>query len=315
MAIDSGNSKSVAASDESKGKGKSNQAVVDYLQAPRKKRKSYVVLVAGENIDSETIAAIQKFMRTTYQKLSFAVAKSAEDFDKYNGRNIVLAIIDDQILERTETMNLVRKTKEGKTDGPVPVLFLTKDPPALLEAYQKNLQLYHEVDEYLDISHAPRHAIFTKIKAGIDSKNQRKGRRYKVSIPVHFQTLDTGETKFAGRLLDFSIYGALLEIDELNAHHFTSRDQLQIHLPISKFLKGKSDVFRISARVRRVLISGGQAGISWEYISNEKMATMSELLTSIVDQSLAKSAAASRAKIAKAQADQNLTRANPKPPV
>jgi hypothetical protein len=315
MANDSGNSKSASGGDDSKGKGKSNQAVVDYLQAPRKKRKSYVVMAASDNVDGDTVAAIQKYMRSAYSKLSFVVARSAEDFEKYNGRNIVLLIMDDMLEDREKTLEIVRKSKEGKTDGPMPTLFLTRDPSSLLIAYQKTLKLYHEVDEYIDISSSPRHAIFTKIKSGIDSKYQRRGRRYKVTMPVHFQTLDTGEVKFSGKLLDFSIYGALLEISDQDAHNFSTRDQLLLHLPVSQYLKGQPDVFRIAARVRRVLISGGQAGISWEYVSNDKMTIMSDLLTTIVDQSLAKSATATRAKFAKAQADQDLTRGGAKPPV
>jgi hypothetical protein len=313
MASESNSSKLASGGEESKGKGKSNQAVVDYLQAPRKKRKSYVVLAAAENMENDTIAAIQKFMRTTFGKYTFVVARTPEEFLKYTVRNIVLAIVDDELAEREETMRLVRKAKEQKTDGPMPTLFLTKDPNSLLKAYQRELQLYHEVDEYLNIADSPRHAIFTKIKAGIESRYQRRGRRYKVTMPVYFQVLDSGETRFSGTILDFSIYGALLSVDE-NVHYFSGKDQLLIHIPVSQYFKGQSDIFRVAARVRRVLISGYQAGISWEYLSDEKMAVMTKILTSIVDASLSKSAAVTRAKIAKAQAEQALTRGAPKPP-
>ena len=306
MAADS-NSPKTAGADETKGKGKSNQALADYLQAPRKKRKNYVLLAAGQNMDGDMVAAIQKFMKAAFAKYTFVVARSPDEFSKYTVRNIVLAIVDDEFTSREETLRLVRKAKEQKTDGPMPTLFLTKDPNTLLKGYQKELQLYHEVDEYLNISDVPRHAIFTKIKAGIESKYQRRGRRYKISMPISFQVLDSGERRFSGTILDFSIYGALLEVDG-NSHHFSGKDQLLIHIPVSQYAKGNADIFRISARVRRVLISGSQAGISWEYLSDEKMAMMTRILTTIVDATLGKSAAVTRAKIAKSQADQQLTR-------
>jgi hypothetical protein len=313
MASESNSSKSAGGGEEPKGKSKSNQAVVDYLQAPRKKRKSYVVLAAGANMDSDTVSAIQKFMRTSFTKYSFVVARSPDDFLKYTARNIVLAIVDDELTDRDSTLRLVRKAKESKTDGPMPTLFLTKEPNALLKSYQRELQLYHEVDEYLNMADISRHAIFTKIKSGIESRSQRRGRRFKVSIPVSFQALETGETKYQGTIEDFSIYGALLSV-EANVHYFSSKDQLLIHIPLSQYVKGQPDIFRVAARVRRVLISGYQAGISWEYMSDEKMAVMTKILTTIVDASLNRSAAVTRAKIAKAQAEHELTQRTAKPP-
>ena len=313
MATDSNNSK-LSSGDESKGKGKTNQAVVDYLQAPRKKRKSYVVLATGPSVDQDTVNAIQRFMRSQYEKLSFVVVKSLDDLVKYSTRNIVLAIVDDRLSTRFETLDTIRKLKEQKTDGPMPTLFLTRDSQELINEYQKILKVWHEVDEYIVVTEVARHAIFTKIKAGLDNNNQRRGRRYKVAIPIHFKLLDSGEKIYKGNILDFSIHGALLSVED-DAHHFALKDQILCLIPISQYVKGDTDVFRMSARVRRVLISGDKAGISWEYISEAKVTTMTSLLTSIVDVSLAKSAAGTRAKIIRAQADANLTRSAPKIPI
>jgi hypothetical protein len=313
MASDS-NSSNLSSGEETKGsKGKTNQAVVDYLQAPRKKRKSYVVLATGPSVDQDTVQAIQRFMRTHYEKLSFVVVKSLEDLVKYSTRNIVLAIVDDRLSTRTETLNTIRRLKEQKNDGPMPTLFLTRESQELINEYQKILKVWHEVDEYIVVTEAARHAIFTKIKSGLEQRNQRRGRRYKVTIPIHFKLLDEGEKMFKGTILDFSIHGALLSVEE-GAHHFALKDQILCHIPISQYIKGDADVFRVSAKVRRVLISGDKAGISWEYISETKVATMTSLLTSIVDISLAKSASGTRARIVKAQADANLTRSTPKIP-
>lgn len=297
---ESNSSKSASASNED-AKAKSTQAVVEYLQAPRRKRKSYVILAAGQNIDPDTVQAIQRFMRTNYPKLSFITVRSTDDLLKYGQRNIVLAIIDDQLTERRETLSAIRKIKEQKPEGSLPTLFLTRDPAALVEVYHQDMPAWHEVDEYIQFADLPRHAMFRKIKAGIETKYQRRGRRYKVSMPVHFQILDSGDKKFLGSILDFSIHGALLSVQD-NEHHFTARDQILIHIPLSKYIKGESDIFKVSAKVRRVLISGDKAGVSWEYVSEEKLNTLTRLLLAIVDTSLAKSANITRSKIAQTQA-------------
>ena len=309
---ESNSSKTASATEDPKGKSKSTQAVVDYLQAPRKKRKSYIILAASQNIDTDTIQAIQRFIKSQYPKLTFVTIKNPDDLLKYSQKNIVLAIIDDQLTKREETLKIIKKLKEQKSEGPLPTLFLTKEPEELVSAYKKELHAWHEVDEYIEFPDAPRHAIFRKIKTGIETKYQRRGRRYKVNIPVFFQVLDSGEKKFPGTIVDFSIHGALLTVNQ-SQHHFSAKDQIIVHIPLSKYIKGEADIFRLSARVRRVLISGDKAGISWEYLSDEKVTTMTKLLMSIVNVALAKSASATRLRIAQANEAAKLPQAEPKP--
>ena len=52
---ESNSSKNASAAEDSKGKGKSGQAIEEFLQAPKKKRKSYVILAAGDGVDADTI--------------------------------------------------------------------------------------------------------------------------------------------------------------------------------------------------------------------------------------------------------------------
>lgn len=292
--------KNASGTDDSPVKGRTGQAIEEFLQAPKKKRKSYIVMIVGDGVDGETVSAIQKFIKTQYPKLSLITAENAEDALRYASRNIVLAIIDDQFSSRKEALGLIRKLKESKTDGPMPTLFLTKDAAALVEEYQRELLPWHEVDEYVQFEHVPRHEIFRKIKSGVETQFRRRAKRFKVDMPVFFQILDTGEMKYAGTLLDFSLHGALIATDS-GTHSFSSRDQITVHLPLSKYCKGEADILRISARVRRVLISGNQAGLSWEYLTDDKVTLMTKLLFAIVDSALLKSATATRAKIVKNQ--------------
>ena len=298
--VDSNSGKNAAAAEDSKSKGKSGQAIEEFLQAPKKKRKSYVILAVGSGVDADTVTAIQKYMKTQFSKLTFLTAKNAEELLRYASRNIVLTIMDDAFLPLKDTLSLIKKLKETKSDGPLPTLFLTKDAAALVAAYQKELLPWHEVDEYVQFQEVPRHDIFRKIKSGIESQNRRRAKRFKVDMPMHFQVLDTGDVKYEGQILDFSIHGALISAPN-GIHSFSTKDQIMVHLPLSSYVKGEADILRISARVRRVLISGDQAGISWEYLNDDKVAVMTKLLFAIVDRALAKAASATRSKIAKSQ--------------
>lgn len=283
----------ISGEQDSSKKPKSAPLMSDFLEAPKKKRRSFVILAPGPNLDAELSGAIKTFFASQYPQLSLIVVDSTDELMKLASRNIILILIDDEFAERSKTLSSVRFLKEKKTDGPLPSLFFTKNPAALIAEYHSKLKLWHEVDDYLSISDLSRHELFAKIKSGIQNRNQRRARRIKTNIPVMFQILESGDHKFQGEIIDFSLHGALISC-AADGHRFSLKDQLVVHFPISQFLQGKADIIRISGRVRRVLISGSKAGISWEHISDIKMATLTEMLTSIVNVSLARAAASAR---------------------
>ncbi|MCX6117337.1 MAG: PilZ domain-containing protein [Proteobacteria bacterium] len=292
------------------GKGKSAQGVVDYLQAPRKKRRSFIIVATGASTDPETTQAMIRFIKASYPKYSVATPQNADEFVRQFSRNINLAIVDDSFVGLDETLDLVKSMKQKKNESAIPVLFLTKDPDTLVHAYSKKLALWHEVDEYIVPALSPRNYLFAKIKTGIEERYRRRSRRYKMSFPVAYTLLDYGERRFKGSIVDLSVHGA--QLVSLEGHLFNPRDQMIIHLPYSSYVsEGTTDVIRMSAKVRRIFISGDRAGISWEHMSDIKIEQVSKLLMGIVDQSLGRQAAATRAKIAKMEAEENVAMARP----
>jgi hypothetical protein len=276
----------------------SQPAMSDYLQAPKKKKKSFVAFGVGANFDIDTAVAIQKFFETQYPHLVLVMVRSGNDLVKLATKNVVLILTDDELTQRSETLLAVRQLKEKRSSGPLPTLFFTKDTPALIMDYQNLLPLWHEVDDYLTLSETPRHVLFEKIKAALDKRSKRRARRFKSKIPVCFQVLDTGEHRFQGEIHDFSLHGALISASS-NTHQFSLKDQMVLHFPLSQYIHGKADFLRVSARVRRVLIAGNRAGISWEYLTPEKVATLTEILATIVNSGLARAAASTRQKYGK----------------
>ncbi len=285
------------------GKGKSAQVVVDYLQAPRKKRKSFIVVATGAQTDPETTQAIVRYLKASYPKFSVATPQNSEEFLRQFSRNINLLIVEDTFAGLDATLDLVKTMKQKKSESAIPVLFLTKDPDALVHAYSKKLSLWHEVDEYIVPALNPRVYLYAKIKTGIEERYRRRSRRYKMNFPVTYTLLDYGDRRFKGQIVDLSVHGAQLVSSE--GHLFNPRDQLIVHLPYSSYVSdGATDVIRLSAKVRRIFISGDRAGVSWEYLSDGKLELVSRMLTSVVDQSLGRQAAVTRSKIAKAEADE-----------
>lgn len=296
--------------DEKDKAGKGQQALVDYLQSPRKKRKNFVVIATGPSVDNETVQAMVRFVKTAYPKCSIATPQSPDEFVRQFTRNIVLAIIDDNFVGLENTLELVKAMKKKKSDAPVPVLFMTREPDKLISGYRDKLALWQEVDEYVVPAAVSRAYLFAKIKSGIDDRYRRKSRRYKVQFPVMYTILDSGDKKFRGTIVDMSVHGALLKTED--EHTFTVRDQLTVHMPYGMFVpETESDIMRISAKVRRIFIAGDRAGVSWEHMSDIKVEQLSRMLTSIVNVHLHRTASAARGRIAKAEADAASSHQNP----
>ncbi|RZA14387.1 MAG: PilZ domain-containing protein, partial [Proteobacteria bacterium] len=162
----------------------------------------------------------------------------------------------------------------------IPVLFLTKDPEALINAYHTHLLLHRETDEYIVYTATTLPQILSRVKNGIDSKNRRKSRRYPVNIPLTYYHL-THDNLSNGRLIDLSLHGALVQAEENRI--FKMGDQIKISLPTNGYLKlDTGDFIRISGRVRRVFISGNQVAISFEHMSDRQLQLVGELLLAIV---------------------------------
>lgn len=283
-------------------KSKSAQGVVDYLQAPRKKRKNFVVVAVGQNGDQDAANAIVRFVKQAYPKYAVSTPQTAEEFVRQFSRNIILTVISDDFMDLDGTLDLVKLMKERKNESAIPVLFLTKNPDTLIHAYSKKLAAWHEVDEYIVPALTPRQYLFSKVKAGIEERYRRRSRRYKINFPITFTVLNEGDRKFKGTVIDLSVHGAQIQVHD--GYIFTPRDQLIVHLPYGNYVKdAETDILRVAGKVKRIYISGDRAGISWEHLSDSKIENVSRMLTYIVDSSLARQAATTRARIAKAEAE------------
>lgn len=251
-----------------------------YLQGPRKKRKNYVIFALGENFDKDLSFAMESFIKKDYPHLAVSNPKSAEELTRQFGRNISLMIINDEFEDKAVVMSLMRALKEKRRNETIPVLFLTRDAEHLVATYHRELLLYHESDEYIVYPGSPRQQIMARIKTGIDSQNQRKSRRYSVNILTALFHLNK-DTLIEGKIVDLSMHGAVVSAERDVI--FRAGDQIKLSIPISDYFSYQyGDFIKISAKVRRVYISGNKVAISFEHVTDGQAHLIGQLLVAIV---------------------------------
>jgi hypothetical protein len=155
-----------------------------YLQAPRKKRKNYVIIACSEDIDAETVNQIEGFVKKQYPQLATSRPKTLKELTRQFGRNISLLIVDDRFEKSDKLMQAIAMLKLKSKKDTVPVIFLTENPQALVQRYHTHLVAYQENDDYCDLKRFNMAQIIGRIKIGIDAKNRRRSRRYKVALPL-----------------------------------------------------------------------------------------------------------------------------------
>ena len=260
--------------------------VADFLAAPRKKRRSYIVTALTQNTASDYRNSIEHFVRVNFKSVALSHARNVEELKKAFGRQVVMVIFDDQFTDLETGLEMISGLKRKKSAVPSSILFLTRQPSALIAEYNKILLPFHESDDYLVLERNETPVLFSKIKAGLAQQSRRRSRRYRVDLPVSYFALNDDKF-YKGRLTDLSIHGAMLETIETRL--FANEEQIKISIPAGSFLNAaEGDYLKLSARVRRVHIGGNMAGISFEHVSEKQLLRLTAYLSSLVNEQVTK---------------------------
>ncbi len=143
------------------------------------------------------------------------------------------------------------------------------------------MSAFQEVDDYCTyqgIEYAPNHRSHkikvSKIKIAVAFAALRH------RLKLRFITL-VATTRFKGSLSDLSVHGALIKSDSIEK--FAVGDQLKVSIPIIRYLSAENgEYLRVSAKVRRVLISGNAAAVSFEYMSESVQYRLVDFVTAMV---------------------------------
>jgi|GEM_PF-819975 len=267
-----------------------------YLQGPRKKRKNYVIFALGDRFDKDLSFSMESFVKKDYPHLAISTPRSADELTRQFGRNISLLVMNDEFAEKNTVMNLIRALKEKRKNETIPVLFLTRDAEDLVKIYHRELLLYHESDEYIVYPGNARQQIMARIKAGIDNQNHRRSRRYAVNIHASVFHLNKNAI-LEGKIVDLSMHGAVVSADRDII--FRLGDQIKISIPIHEYIQYEfGDFIKISAKVRRVYISGNKVALSFEHVTDGQAHLIGQLLLAIVSKQFNRQTARIKAQFA-----------------
>ena len=243
-------------------------------------------MAASGKFDRELSIGIAGYVKKNYPSLALSNPKTPTDLRRQFGRNISLLILDDEFAEKEEIIDLVKTLKTKRKSELIPVLFLTKNARQLVVDYHKHLILYQEADEYIQYTGIPKQNVYARIKIGIDTRNRRKSRRYNVNIPLRFFHLDQNR-EINGVLEDISIHGSILRASDDCL--FRDCDQLKLNIPTADYIYlGEGDFLKLSARVRRVYISGTRVALSFEHMSDTQHYKLGKLLSVLVTRDMAR---------------------------
>ena len=279
--------------------------ITDYLQAPRKKRKNYVILAIPEGFSDEIINRIVSFTRKNFPGLAISHPENKKELQRQLGRNISLLVLDDEFCPNDEVFELVKNLKEKRSDEVIPVLFLTKNPSKLVQSYHKVLLPYQETDDYVDYRKDSYQRLTSKLKTGINQEAKRKSRRFPLNHNINFFHLDRNET-LEGKLVDISVHGA--KIVATGDLLFSEGDQLKLSIPTNVGAPEANeygDFLKLSARVRRVFIGGNHAGICFAYVSDVQNARLTKFIVAVASRKMDQSTRALKAKAAAAAKSTN----------
>jgi hypothetical protein len=251
--------------------------VTDYLEQPRSKKREHIILALGDAIEPEMKLSIHRMLKDRFKNQALVTPKDIKETLRNIGKKISYLIVDDSFAEWSVLESMVSKLKETNSDTGVPTFFLTKNARQLIESYHHELSIYQELDDYIDYTALDRRQTLLRIDQLLKRSGRRRSRRFAVNIPVFFTSLDESK-KFAGELIDISMHGAVLRIDDEQT--FKANSQMLISMQISKILPPEfGEVMTLSALVRRIRIGGNTAGVSWEHLSENKCKSLIQIVT------------------------------------
>jgi PilZ domain len=255
--------------------------VAEILQGPRRKRRSYVFLALKPDLAADFGNSLEAFVKSTFKQLGVSRPETQEDFRKAFTRQISLLVYDDQFLPQDIGFEMLAELKRKSTDGAVPVLFLTRDPRNLVDVYNQRLAPFQENDDYLDIRRMSNAELFSRIKTAVQSGNQRRSRRYRANIDLTYTLLGT-DLQHQAKIFDLSMHGALLRDEAGRIFH--DAEQLRLSIPLGKVADlAEGEYLKLSCRVRRTFMVGKEAGVSFEYLTDEKSLILAKIITGLAN--------------------------------
>ncbi len=263
----------------------SGASVADYLSsANKKKKKIYVAIALGKNFDYDIRNLIMKFVEKAYPHLNVAIPTNFNDLRRMTSRSFALFIVDDNFLEEEVMFPYLARLK-AKQKLPVPLLFLTEDIVRLNRMYQRYLNGYHEVDDFIPFRKSSHASIVTRIRNGIENKNGRRSRRYRFDKEGGYRKLGDSDYRKV-HILDMSVHGGYIKVDTDDTFRVGEQIQLSIYVQDVYPEYSNGDFMYLSCRVKRVGVSGNACGVQFVNLQDKQTEQLERFLLSYVNQQI-----------------------------
>lgn len=251
----------------------------EFLRAAGKKRKNYGIIAVGKEIDDDSAKLVEKFLQEHFSgDLVVAKISSVPELERFITRQIRFVVIDDSFASVSTNIRIIKRLKRRHHEETIPVLFLTNKPQELVFEYNRHLLAYQETDHYLPTIGLTLARLSEALALVSNRQQVRRSKRFPINLPVKIRLLDGRDLD--GELENISLHGALLHSRD---HIFRLGEQMKVRIAIYEHLPISLGEFMwLSAKARRVLISGSQIGVSWEHLGEQQIDTLSLFLTRLV---------------------------------
>jgi len=248
----------------------------------RYKRKKVALLLDSVMEDKPSLE--QEQWKVIYNNISnipdtkITVCNSFDEVKKhYMLKKSVLLLVNYDIMEdRTRLFNFLIHLKEMKN---IPFIFFAASPEELVLKYRENLFIYQEADDF--ITFPLTLPIFKQKISKALSGRYRKTKRFSLDDAVMYSLPMQTEEKFEGSIMDLSLEGFYLKTKK---EVFKSSDQIQLHIPLSKynlFNIKYGEILKVAGQVKRVNISGNEAGCEIVHLEESQKIVLINIINQI----------------------------------
>ena len=257
---------------------KQDQSLPTWATPEPKKEKIFILIACSEKVDTSLVSELNQHIMKKYPSYVPQLVKSAPELAKSLVKKIALLVIDD-FFSDIDVMMRVISTLKNKSS--IPVLFLSSNPPLLINHYSKNFGSKYPADSYIDITQETDN-VTQKIDSLLNVSHsrrveRRRSKRLKTLLPVECYDFNS-QTVVMANIIEISLHGAIIEYEKYfkNSIH----TQLQIALNINRnIIEGTDDIIKIAARIERLFLSGYKVAVSWSYLSLANTAILTKIIT------------------------------------
>lgn len=253
--------------------------IVDYLSAPRRKERTYLVAALHREMKQELRQAIENHLKASFPQLAVTFPKTRKELKRLLTRKVALLVTSDNFTKIETLMDLIKQMKERDNAG-TPVIFLTEKPEQLIQKYHERLLIYEENDDYVTVTDNDITVLASKSNIALAGE-RRRSKRFSVTIAAELYSLRRN-LRCPADIENISIHGCIIKSRADLV--FQKNEQIQIRLVTSRFMPSdKGEFLRVSARIQRVFMGGGTAAAKWEHLSDAQTGRLSRYVFAIAN--------------------------------